>query len=202
MIKIKNISTQQVLLNVKMAETFYCRLCADLKSILEVVYIREDGGINITIYEKVLECFQVEHENSFPSSVCKTCWVQATTMYDLYKKVLFAQYFLSNFNQENIQTTPKAIEDVNIKIEIEETNIHSIHHSIDVKPESVIEFGIDQIDGSYLDDNEDLPIEIEHANIVVKIEEEPTDSVNLKHKTEIEFGKENYLVLGNKQGKP
>lgn len=171
-----------------MAESFYCGLCAGLKSILEVVYIREDGGINITIYEKVLECFQVEHENSFPSTVCKTCWVQATTMYDLYNKVIFAQYFLCNFNQENNQTTPKEVEEVNIKVEIEETKMYPIHHSIDIKPESVIEF---QIDGSYLDDNEDQQNDTETS----------TDSVNLGYRTEVKFGKENYSDLGNKQGK-
>lgn len=137
-----------------MASTFNCRLCADLKSTLDVVFIKKNGGIKKTIFEKVLECFRLNFENPFPSSVCADCWVHATSMYDFYKKVVRSQDVLRDTSQAteaNVQVKSNNVDPPNIKVEVEETSTHSVHHPINLKNETGIEFGKD---GSDLDNKE------------------------------------------------
>lgn len=120
-------------------EAFYCRLCAKLKSKSDLVFIKNDGGINRKIYEIVLESFHLD--NSFPSFVCPDCWVQASSVYDLHEKVLHAQDILRHINQTNIQISPMNVENASIRVETEEATNDSVYdlNNIDGKFQTLLD---------------------------------------------------------------
>lgn len=121
-------------------EAFYCRLCATLKPKPDLVFIKKDRGINRKIYDKVLECFHLDIEDAFSSYVCPDCWVQASSMYDLYEKVLQAQDILRNINQANVQVNeinPMNVKKPTIRVETEEAAIDAV----DVRQDNQVEFG-------------------------------------------------------------